>query len=82
MPSFGGGVRPARKVLLCAWCPEPIDVGEEHHWWTWQDEGTVTTLRCHSDCEKPLRDSVDDIDQFFCEAEGPHQRGEGCRHRD
>ena len=74
--SFGGGVRAGRKQHQCEWCQQLTLVGERHCWWTWQDEGTVSTLRCHEECEGPLRNSVA-IDEFCNEG---HGRGEECTH--
>ena len=58
----------------CEWCQGNIQKGEAHASWSYAEDGTAHRLRVHTECFKPLQDSVED--QGFC-IEG-HKRGEEC----
>ena len=57
--------RKARKQHPCIWCGEAIKVGEDFCLFVGVADGDFQSNKCHLECEKPMLDECQDMDEFM-----------------
>jgi hypothetical protein len=52
-------VKKCRRNHVCWWCGTTIPKGTSYDRWTWEEDGSVSTIKCHHECRKAWNKEAD-----------------------
>ena len=60
MPQLGSltTVKKCRRRHECWWCGEEIPIGSAYDKWTWEEDRSLSTIKCHPECRAAWNDAA------------------------
>ena len=55
----------ARKMHVCCWCAERIEIGEEYRRYRWFSYGEAGTVKLHPECYDAMQDAAYEEGGYF-----------------